>query len=58
MLWAFSCTMNHQDSHGNAPLFVPFPERLRSKPEAHGCMANNSRRLNPIGLDDLSPEGW
>ncbi len=56
MLRAFSCTGNRPDSLENAPWFVPVPERSRSKPEAHGCMAGNPRPLDPTVLDDWSHE--
>ena len=58
MLMAFSCTGNRPDSLENAPWFVPVPERSHSKPEVHGCTASNPRRLDPVGLDDWSLEGW
>ncbi len=57
MLRAFSCTGNCPDSHGNVRSSVAVPERSRSKPEAHGCMASNPRRLDPVGLDDWYHEG-
>ena len=58
MLRAFSCTGNRPDSLENAPWFVPVPERSRSKPEAHGCMASNPRHPDQTGSDDWYLAVW
>ena len=58
ILRAFSRTGNRPDSRENAPWFVPVLRRSHSKPEVHGCKESSPQRLDPVGFDDLSHEGW